>query len=240
MNKEKDTMSMYIDPLTKFGFSRIFDNPANKDLLIAFLNAVFRGQKKIKDVSYGLDMHLENINFDRELFFGVTCTDENDELFIVPVQFSGEQHWKDSSLFHTCCLVNDQFKNQDIDDPGSQFTKVHMVSLLDNNIVDGFASGGYINDVYFGDRRTAAMVVDSITFVYISFSNFVKPDSALETELEKWLYVLKNISKMDKLPVSLQQPIFEKLFHIAEYANLTTDEQMIYDRDLKYKQVLPS
>ena len=40
---------------------------------------------------------------------------------------------------------------------------------------------------------------------------------------------------MDKLPVYLRKPIFEKLFNIAEYTNLTKEERNMYDSSLKYK-----
>ncbi len=40
---------------------------------------------------------------------------------------------------------------------------------------------------------------------------------------------------MDRLPVYLRKPIFEKLFSIAEYTNLTKEEKTMYDSSLKYK-----
>jgi predicted transposase/invertase (TIGR01784 family) len=40
---------------------------------------------------------------------------------------------------------------------------------------------------------------------------------------------------MDKIPVYLRKPIFEKLFNIAEYTNLTKEEKTMYDSSLKYK-----
>ncbi len=63
----------------------------------------------------------------------------------------------------------------------------------------------------------------------------MKEDSDLGTELDKWLYVLKNMSQMDKIPAYLRKPIFEKLFSIAEYTNLTKEEKTMYDSSLKYK-----
>ncbi|QEC75007.1 hypothetical protein FSB76_03220 [Mucilaginibacter ginsenosidivorax] len=36
-------------------------------------------------------------------------------------------------------------------------------------------------------------------------------------------------------PVYLQKPIFEKLFSVAEYTNLTKEEKTMYDSSLKYK-----
>jgi hypothetical protein len=40
----------YIDPLVDFAFKKIFGSEPNKDLLIAFLNEVFRGRKHIFDL----------------------------------------------------------------------------------------------------------------------------------------------------------------------------------------------
>ena len=53
--------------------------------------------------------------------------------------------------------------------------------------------------------------------------------------LDKWLYILKNMSHTDKIPAYLRKPIFEKLFSIAEYTNLTKEEKTMYDSSMKYK-----
>jgi len=43
------------------------------------------------------------------------------------------------------------------------------------------------------------------------------------------------MSQWDKIPVYLRKPIFEKLFSIAEYTNLTKEERTMYDSSLKQK-----
>ena len=43
-------LGVYINPLTDFGFKRIFGTDANKDLLIDFLNAVLKIKGGIKDL----------------------------------------------------------------------------------------------------------------------------------------------------------------------------------------------
>ncbi|MFW5615950.1 MAG: PD-(D/E)XK nuclease family transposase, partial [Prevotella pectinovora] len=42
----------YINPHTDFGFKRLFGSEFNKELLISFLNALFRGEQNVKDVTY--------------------------------------------------------------------------------------------------------------------------------------------------------------------------------------------
>ncbi|MFD2594851.1 PD-(D/E)XK nuclease family transposase, partial [Sphingobacterium griseoflavum] len=57
----------------------------------------------------------------------------------------------------------------------------------------------------------------------------------LQSDLDRWLYVLKNMSKLDGLPVHLRQPIFEQLFEIAAYTQLNKEERHMYDVSLKRK-----
>jgi len=47
----------YIDLLVDFAFKKIFGSEPNKDLLIAFLNEVFRGRKHIVDLVYNKNDH---------------------------------------------------------------------------------------------------------------------------------------------------------------------------------------
>lgn len=43
------------------------------------------------------------------------------------------------------------------------------------------------------------------------------------------------MSELNKIPLYLRKPIFEKLFNIAEYTNLNKKEKDMYDTDLKRK-----
>jgi len=63
----------------------------------------------------------------------------------------------------------------------------------------------------------------------------VKEEAELKTDLDWWLYLLKNLSKMDKIPLFLRKPIFEKFFNVSEYCNLTREEKAMYDVELKRK-----
>ena len=47
---KKISVLKYIDPCSDWGFKRIFGTDANKDLLIAFINALFQGHKQIDNI----------------------------------------------------------------------------------------------------------------------------------------------------------------------------------------------
>jgi len=52
--------------------------------------------------------------------------------------------------------------------------------------------------------------------------------------LDKWLYVLKNLDKFDRIPERIKDKIFEKVFKISEYQKLSEEERQAYEDSLKY------
>ena len=77
--------SVYIDPLTDFGFKRLF---YNRELLIAFLNDIIG--TAIKDVTYQPTEGLGWMPEERTAVFDLLCTIENDEIVVVEMQL-GQQ-----------------------------------------------------------------------------------------------------------------------------------------------------
>src|SRR5690606_36277993 len=93
-----------------------------------------------------------------------------------------------------------------------------------------------LNGIFRGRKEIKSLVFyDDLGFIYIELANFAKEESELETDLDSWLYVLKHMSKLNKIPLYLRKPIFEKLFNIAEYSKLTKEEKEMYDTSLKRK-----
>ncbi|MFT4156189.1 PD-(D/E)XK nuclease family transposase, partial [Parafilimonas sp.] len=64
----------YIDLRSDFGFKRVFGTDANKDFLIAFLNALFRGRKNISDIYYNKNEHVGDTEEMGGVIFDLTCT----------------------------------------------------------------------------------------------------------------------------------------------------------------------
>jgi predicted transposase/invertase (TIGR01784 family) len=56
----------------------------------------------------------------------------------------------------------------------------------------------------------------------------------LETRFDKWLYVLRNLNRLGRVPDKLKEKIFQKLFDTAEIAKFTPDQIRAYEDSLKY------
>ena len=68
----------------------------------------------------------------------------------------------------------------------------------------------------------------------VEMPKFNKTVDELETLFDKWLYVLKNLSRLDRIPDKFKERIFEKLFETAEIARFTPDQGLSYEDSLKY------
>ena len=62
-----------------------------------------------------------------------------------------------------------------------------------------------------------------------------KTEAELETNFDKWLFLLKNLSDFDedKIPPTFMNRIFEKVFKIAKYVNMDIQQQRAYQQSLK-------
>ncbi|MEE9371741.1 MAG: PD-(D/E)XK nuclease family transposase, partial [Saprospiraceae bacterium] len=73
-----------------------------------------------------------------------------------------------------------------------------------------------------------------LTFIYLEMPKFNKTVDELETRFEKWLYVIRNLNRLEKIPDKLRESVFEKLFKVAEIAQFTPDQVLSYEDSLKY------
>ena len=234
MNKQPVTLK-YIDPLVDFAFKKIFGSEPNKDLLIAFLNEVFRGRKHIISLVYNKNEHHGDLKDEGTAIFDLLCTGDRGEQFLIEVQRGRQGYFKERALFYTSRLISDLAPKGNRAKWSYNISEVYLIALLEDFTLDGSPARSYLHDICLCNRDTGEIFYDKLGYTYIELVKFVKEEHELVTDLEKWLYILKNISRMDKIPVYLRKPIFEKLFNIAEYSNLTKEEKIMYDSNLKYK-----
>ena len=94
------------------------------------------------------------------------------------------------------------------------------------------------HDVGLLDKKTHKVFNDKLSFKYVEIAKFDKTEDELVTLYDKWLYVLKNLSRLDERPAALKEKVFTKLFEEAEIAKFTPTELKEYEDSLKaYRDV---
>ena len=227
----------YISLLTDFGFKRIFGTTPNKDLLINFLNSLFEGFQVIKDVKYLNSEHVGDVYAERKAIFDVYCENENGEKFIVEMQNAYQKYFKDRSLFYSTFPIREQAPKGA--DWNFKLDHVYTVALLNFDLSEeAFDKDDINHDVGLLDKKTHKVFNDKLSFKYVEIAKFDKTEDELVTLYDKWLYVLKNLSRLDKRPAALKEKIFSKLFGEAEIAKFTPTELKEYEDSLKaYRDV---
>ena len=223
--------------LTDFGFKRIFGTKPNKDLLINFLNSLFEGFQVIKDVKYLNSEHVGDVYAERKAIFDVYCENENGEKFIVEMQNAYQKYFKDRSLFYSTFPIREQAPKGA--DWNFKLDHVYTVALLNFDLSEeAFDKDDINHDVGLLDKKTHKVFNDKLSFKYVEIAKFDKTEDELVTLYDKWLYVLKNLSRLDKRPAALKEKIFSKLFGEAEIAKFTPTELKEYEDSLKaYRDV---
>jgi predicted transposase/invertase (TIGR01784 family) len=208
----------YINPFTDFGFKKLFGSEFNKELLIDFLNQVLSEKEQIKDLSYLNNEHLGVTESARKAFFDLYCENERGERFIIELQNVNQLYFKDRSIFYSTFPIQSQApKGKEWD---YSLKAVYTVCILNFSFPDQSLEERFLREVQLIDKQTHEVFYDKLTFIYLEMTRFRKEVHELENHFDKWMYVLKNLHRLQERPVQLQEKVFEKVFSEAEIAKL--------------------
>ena len=228
----------YINPFTDYGFKRLFGEEPNKDLLLDFLNELLKDEEgKITELSYLPSEKLPISVGDRRAIFDIYCTNEKGEQFIVEMQKAEQKFFKDRTVFYATFPIQEQARNKDRF-WNFELKAVYTIGILDF-VFEESDPNKFRHKVKLTEQETKKVFYDKLTFIYLEMPKFNKSVKELQTRFDKWMYVLKNLPVLDRIPVELKEKIFLKLFEIAEIAKLKPEEYKQYEASLNaYRDIL--
>ena len=221
----------YIHPFTDYGVKRLFGEEPNKDLLLDFLNELLKDQEgKITELSYLPNEKLPISVGDRRAIFDIYCTNEEGEQFIVEMQKAEQKFFKDRTIFYSTFPIQEQARNKDRF-WNFELKAVYTIGILDF-VFEESDPNKYRHDVKLTEQETKTVFYEKLNYIYLEMPKFEKSEKELETHFDKWMFVLKNLPKLDRIPVELKEKIFLKLFETAEIAKLKPDEYQQYEASI--------
>ncbi len=222
-------MGRFINPFTDVGFKRIFGQEASKDLLIEFLNDLLVGEKQIKDIRF-LDKELiPEYGDGRGIIYDVHCTTEEGEHFIVEMQNKSQIHFKERALFY----LSNAIARQGVKGSEWMFDIKAVYGVFFMNFTLKDTPQKLKTDVMLLDRETYETFSDKLRFIFIELPCFDKTEDECENDFERWIYVLKNMEILDRMPFKAYKAAFEKLEKITDIAALSKEDRMKYDESIK-------
>ena len=238
-----DTREKFINPYTDFGFKKLFGTEMNKDLLISFLNALFNNsEREIEDVQY---LNGENLGDGygerlrvgelcsgiRRSVFDVYCMTKDGSRFIVEMQKAEQTYFKDRSVYYATTPIRQQAPKGKWD---YHLEDVYTVGILNFEFPNNeYPADSYRHEIKLKDVEDNHVFYDKLTFVYLEMPKFNKTEDELETMFDKWMFVLRNLSRLLERPKALQDRVFQKLFEQAEIAKYSEAERRLYEASQK-------
>lgn len=212
----------FINPFTDFGFKKIFGEENNKEFLIDFLNELLGVE--IVNLTYLKTEKLGLAEVDRRAIYDLYCENEVGEKFIVELQRAKQENFKDRSIYYASFPIQEQAKRGKWN---YELKAVYFVAIMDFSF-DTTDTENFVHNVQLMETRRKEIFYDKLFFTYVEIEKFHKELHELENHFEKWLYLLKNLSSLENIPVELDDETFHRLFKVAEIAKYNPRQRQIY------------
>ena len=222
-------MARYINPFSDWSFKRIFGQEYSKDLLIEFLNQLLLGEQHITDVKFKDKEMLPETKDQRGIIYDVFCETDTGEHIIVEMQNRSQSYFIDRSLYYASKTIVDQGIKGQWD---YHLTPVYVICFM-NFDVDENTPKKFRTDVCLVDTETGRVFSDNLRMIYLMLPLFTKEEDECETDFERWIFVLKNMSTLERMPFMARNAVFQKLAEIADITALSKEDREKYDESIK-------
>ena len=225
-------MTRLLDPLTDFGFKRLFGTEPNKAFLIALLNALLPEGYRIADLEFRNPEWVGKTDLDRKAFFDLFCIGVDGTRFIVELQRARQRYFRDRCLWYSTFPIQEQaIRGREWD---FRLAPVIVVAILDFLLDEPAAPepGDYLHVVQLKNQR-GEVFSDKYMQVYLELPRFRKEAGALATEADKWIYFLRNAGNLSGRPAGLSGEMFDDIFEEAKVALLRPEERDEYEGELR-------
>lgn len=220
-------MGRFINPFTDYGFKKIFGQEISKDLLIDFLNDLLKGERVITDLTFLNNEQLPQYDEGRGIIYDIYCSTDTGEKIIVEMQNKSQLHFKERALFYLSNAIAQQ------GEAGTEwkfnlkavYGVFFMNFLLNDNVK-------LRTDVILADRETGELFSDRMRQIFIALPRFCKEEHECENDFERWIYTLKNMETLKRMPFKARKAVFEKLEEIADVASLSKEERERYQNSV--------
>ena len=225
-------MGKYINPFTDWGFKRLFGQEFSKPLLISFLNDLFAGELNVKNVKFMDKEQLAPTKDQRGIIYDVYCEANDGKRFIVEMQNKWQPNFLDRSICYACRSILAQVeKGKKEKEDAYKFLPIYTICFM-NYMPKSDEVSKFRTDIVLADRDSGEIVSDKLRFIYLALPLFKKKADECDTDFEKWIYVLKHMEALSRMPFTAQKDIFKQLEEYADSHRLTRKEWEAYENSL--------
>ncbi len=236
---------IYLNPITDFGFKKIFGEPdVMQDLLNDLIHS--RGIKSdIIEIEYLMQEDHGALKTERGVVYDLKCKTNAGEIFIIEMQNKEHYNFDKRIAFYLARAVasqGDKEEERERRKKAKENNEEYIPWQYDLHNVFGVFFMNFIDDNEpmpishnaCCNTATGKITNDLAQFWKIQLPHFRKMrEEDCTNNLEYWAYIMANEGRMTKeLPFKGIKTIFEKVEQLSKLVNLTREEREIYDHEL--------
>ena len=252
-NEDARTGQQFAELLCDFMFKRLFGSEANKDVLIGFLNMLLK-DVEIVDVDFIPTEHLGQTEEDRKVVFDISCICKDGRSFIIEMQKGYQKHFRERAVYYTTYPINEQGRHAhdlylrqkaeaEADGVHSDLKfkwdynlkPVTVIAILNFQFShdDSWPKDRYHSSYRLREDSCHEVMTDVLRFVFLELGRFKKRIWELNSVFDKWMYLLKHMHELVSIPNEFRDPLFTRLFLLAEINTFTAEEYKQYKKSLE-------
>lgn len=244
-------MGKYMNLMADWAFKRVFGSEDNKECLITFLNGLFEGEFRIKDVKFQNTEQICHNKYERGVIFDVKCITEDGRHIIVEMQKREQKFFVDRALFYSAKAITSQAKRGEWDyhlapvyticfmnfkaetSLPQQFRTDVGLGVLNEEIHKGGTSSQKSSSKNPQTFRFSSLKYgfEKVRIVYLQLPFFKKKECV--SIFDCWIYVIKNMERLIDMPFVKKYPVFRMLAEIGDLRKLSPEDREKYDEDIK-------
>lgn len=225
---ERALSTKYINFLNDWGFKYLFKREERKDLLIKFLNTLLKGEKNIISIEYQ-DSDIQSEEEEgRNCSFDIICTDQNGERYIIEMQYTIQKFIMDRSLYYACKLYSRSGKKGRWD---YSVKGIISINLLNFELSE---EPNFRSDYEILNRDYPERKIEKLKLIFLQIPRISDNFENCVSELEQWIYLLKNITTMEYKSIGALKEEFQKILDLAKASALTDSEKAAYEESEKH------
>ena len=223
--------SKFLLPTADSVFKKTFGNKAHKNICIDFLNNVLGRQegRLITTVEFLDTFNKQKCADDRLSILDIHCTDQNKKSYIIEVQVESQKDFGNRSQYYVSRVLADQLNTKEL---FSKLTPVILVGVLDFVLFD--RHDRCVTHHVLTDSVDHRQDLDLMEAHFIELPKFTKTEDEISSELDKWIFFLKDASKYVDSPEKIARGNSAVIdaFSIVSRHNWTKVELEIYEKEL--------
>ena len=224
---------IFIDLRIDWAFKYVYGTRGNEDLLLQLLTAILP-EKRICKVSLCEQEQMPDSQEQRKAVFDVNCTTENDESFIIEMQYAEQNDFANRMMYYSGFPIRNDVRSGDRESNVYKFKPVYVIGIL-NFLMPGVEKNDRLINRYSvrNDQYPHDMLFDDWHCITVELPKLGNDPKELNAD-EKQLYVIKNSGSMSSRPDEFKAKAFDKLFGVINFASMSEKDQEIYESEFRW------